>query len=164
MTEAIDDHSLSTRMHRKKAELEKSKWIDLSIADRLTVRALEQKITVPFESEQGIIEVDLRLPNLAQYDFISTFLQRWKNLIAKGDMDGIVQISNEMFKIMDALCVDESLNEDFFRQGYISATDFTQIVKEVLVEHYKRAEEVKSFRDPKLRTAPTGRISRKVSP
>jgi hypothetical protein len=157
-----DDASLSARMHKKKAELEASKWSDLSIADRLTIRALEQKITVPFESEQGIIDVELRLPNLAEFDFLSTFEIRWKNYLSKGDGKEALNLSDEMFKIMESLCIDESLNEEFFRAGYISATDFTQLVKEVLVEHRKRSDEVKSFRDPKLRTPSTVRVPRKA--
>jgi hypothetical protein len=160
-----DDQNLSRRMRNTINSKRKQEIADLSIAERLTLRAKELTIIIPFESKSaGIINVEVRLPTLQEYDRISTFKPRFDEAIATGDTEAIRKINDEMYALMASICVDESLNEEFFRSGVMASNDFTQIIKEAVMEHDRRNEDSRSFRDKKSGALSTVHGTRKVPP
>jgi hypothetical protein len=158
----VDDESISTRMRRRREEVSRKSFEDMTIAEKLTIRAMEQSITVPFVSNAGNIPVEIRLPTLAEYDLLSTFQRRWEAAVVKGDLERANALANDIFSVMADLCVDDSLNETFFKEGIISASDFHQIVKEALLEYNRRIKSARSFRDEEPGSAAIMRLSGKI--
>lgn len=66
MTGQVDDPDLSVRIADRQQELEKKSVQELTVAERLTIRAMERRETLELDSEAGSIEIVFRLPLAAE--------------------------------------------------------------------------------------------------
>jgi len=62
----VDDPALSTRITERQQELAAKPAQELTVAERLTLRAMERRETLVVDSSGGEIEIEIRLPLAAE--------------------------------------------------------------------------------------------------
>lgn len=102
----VDDPALSDKI----AELRQKKKEDLTLAERITLNAADQRITVDISG----IPVECRAPLVAE---ISEFEKHLKS----GKYDEILR------KIAD-LCIDDSITFEFLASGMMTNADIQNLV------------------------------------
>lgn len=163
ISEPVEDIGISARIQKKRRDAASKSIEHMTIAERLTLRAGEQFCTATFESEDGPIEVEMRIPTLAEYDFLATYNVRYRAAIATQEAERVTALEDEIYRMMAGLCVDESLDEDFFRSGALSAPDFMTLIQGILLTYNDRISAAKTFRQGKSGAVPNVRSTRKIA-
>jgi hypothetical protein len=144
--EQIDDPVLNKRAAARAKELAELPAKDLTLAQRLTLRALEQKTTILFPSAQGDIPVEVRLPMAAELDDIMRIQHEIEIATEKGNEKAKDNLTDQMCGILGDLCTDPSLNQDFFKSGLFAMSEIVTIFRTVRQEMNNRIMDVQSFR------------------
>ena len=124
-----DDPTLSARLRSRQHEITATKAEDLTLADRLTRRALDQRITIDLGDEAGAIPVEIRVPTFAELDRLGIV----RATLASGTLETVPEyaaISAEMCEIVGGLCTDPTLGPGFWKDG-LFPTDAIAIISEL---------------------------------
>jgi len=139
-----DDPALTARFRARMTEIRHTDAEGLTIAERLMRRAFDQRMTIPFPTENGEpVPVEVRMPLAAELDELAHIYIA--NRTARTDKSR-QDINKQMCELLAGLCIDESLNEDFFSSGALTVPDLYQLIFEILLENRRRIVSAGSFR------------------
>ena len=138
----IDDFDLERRRRKREKDLAHKKVGALTIAERLTLRAYDRVEPVLFKDRHGEFNVDMHTPLRREYDAIVELQDEMKS----GDSKRIEGASDTFFHMLDFLCVDKSLNYEFWKNGEYDPTDLIAIIEGLTAAMTKKVIEAQSFR------------------
>jgi len=152
----FDDAEISKRHKERIAALEKEKRENLTVAQRLTQRALNRKFTivVPAIDDEGLdIPIIFYVPAGDEWDRMNQLLLAaagLKNKLNTGKgQEKMKEIQEEIFNMLADLAVDESLDVEWWRNpaNYGADESFpVSVVKEMFTVLGKMRDEGGSFR------------------
>jgi pantoate kinase len=144
VSETVDDPSLSARFRARQAELVANAADDRTLADRLTRRALvAPTVTVDAGGPDDPIEIEVRVPVMAEVDFLSTMQARQKEIQTVKEYDALM---SECAEILGRICTDPSLDAAFWRSGMFTMDVMFSIVSAATEEAADRLQKARSFR------------------
>ncbi len=147
-----DDPALTARFRARMNEIRHTDAEGLTIAERLMRRAFDQRMVIPFPVENGEpIPVEVRMPLAAELDELAHIYIA--NRTARTDRSRR-DLNNRMCELLASLCIDESLDEDFFNSGGLTVPDLYQLIFEILLENRRRIVSAGSFRPEPHREGP----------
>jgi hypothetical protein len=113
---------------------------NLSIADRLTRRAVLQTTKVTLSDDLGEFTIELRQPTRRELDELLKFQREVQ------DPNKTEEASKQLYKTLGSLCCDESLNEQYWAEGDYNLNDLTDIINKLFTGFVERFQEVQKFR------------------
>ena len=138
----IEDFDLGKKRRERERDLAHKKVGELTIAERLTLRAYDRVEPVLFKDRHGEFNVDMHTPLRREYDTIVELQDEMKS----GDSKRIMAGSDTFFHMLHALCVDESLNYEFWKNGEYDPMDMIAIIEGLTAAMTKKVIEAQSFR------------------
>lgn len=160
----IDDPSLSARLRARQQELAAARVEDMTVAERLTRRALlAPTVVIDLGDDDDPIPVEVRVPVSAELDVLLTLQSRFS---AATTPEESAAITNEVADVLGELCVDPSLNAEFWRSGMFELSAMFAIILGAISEAMERVKQAESFRKTSVGkgAAPALRVSRKAAP
>jgi hypothetical protein len=162
----VDDPNLSLKIGEVMDRLKTENAENLSVADRLTLRAGNQRITIPFDDQDEPFSIEFRVPVTSEFD---RFLQLKQDLLVharKGNKKGQESVTDALYKLLAGLSVDPSLDYAFFKSGLFVVSDFLYILESLEDETLRRVSQAQSFREKRRRDSVISNMSRngEVSP
>jgi hypothetical protein len=146
----IEDPSLSAKVAAKKVELAEAELEDMTVADRLTRRALSQPtITIDIGDDDTPDLTEVMLPAMVEVDYLSTLQVR---LEAVKTIQEYTAVMSEAAEILGRLCLDPSLDADFWRSGLFPTEVLFGVIKEISAAAIDRIKSARAFR-PKTQRA-----------
>lgn len=142
MTDTKEDGNLEKRRRERLRKLARKQVNELSIAERLTLSALERIKDVPFEDRHGEFLVKMYTPLRSEYDEIV----RLQDELKSGDQKRVETASDIFFMMLGALCVDDSLNYEFWKNGAYDPMDMIRLMDALTSEMIEKVAEAQSFR------------------
>ena len=139
---AKEDPNLEKRRKDRLRDLARKQVKELSIAERLTLSALERVINIPFKDSHGEFTVKMHVPLRNEFDEIV----RLQEEIKSGNDKRIEKASDTFFRIIASLCIDDSLNYEYWKDGAYDAMDMIHLVECLTSEMAKKVQEAQSFR------------------
>lgn len=115
----------------------------LSIADRLTRRALERTIDLKFTDSEGEFEVKVHVPLTDEFNYLIKLISGYNPKITGEQAD---QLTDELYQLFAHLCVDDSLNYEFWKEGAYDAGDFYLILQQLVDKTAGFVTQAQSFR------------------
>lgn len=162
--EVIDDPSLSARLRARQQALAATRVEDMTVADRLTRRALAAPtVIIDLGDDDDPIPVEVRVPVSAELDVLLTLQAR---LAAASTSAETSMISDEVTAVLGDLCVDPSLNAEFWRSGMFDLSAMFAVILGAISEAMERVKQAESFRKTPVGkgAAAALRVSRKAAP
>lgn len=144
MSGSVEDPSLSSRLHQRQVEIESSKFEDLTIADRLTRRALNQRMTINLGDEDDPIPVEVRIPTSAELDRIANTQGRLGSG-ATPEEKGAAK--REMVETIAGICIDPSLDIAFWESGLFPIESMLMITQATNDDAIERIRSAGRFRN-----------------
>jgi hypothetical protein len=143
MGEVVENPSLSARFNAIVAATDGKKDEDLTLAERLTRRALLETAEIDLGTEDEPLPTTIRVPTQAELDRIRT--ADWRKRQAKNPAEAAA-IEDELAEILGSLCRDESLNKEFWRAGFFLDATVTALIVEANREVTDRIIAARQFR------------------
>jgi len=137
-----EDINLEKRREARLRKLARKQKSELTIAERLTLSALERICDVPFKDRHGEFVVKMHTPLRSEYDEIV----RLQGELKSGAPERIEKASNTFFRMFDALCVDDSLDYEFWKTGAYDPMDMIRLMDALTSEMTEKVQEAQSFR------------------
>lgn len=138
----VEDPDLEKKRKNRLRNLKRKEIKELTIAERLTLSALERFINVPFKDSHGEFTVKMHMPLRDEYDEIV----RLEGELKSKDAERMEKASASLFKAFASLCVDNSLNYEFWESGAYDPMDMLQLMAAVTSEMAEKVQEAQSFR------------------
>ena len=139
---AKEDNNLEKRRRERLRKLARKQVNELSVAERLTLRALERTVAVPFEDRHGEFAVKMHVPLRNEFDEIVRLQEELKSK----EPGRIEKAGIAFFKIIASLCIDDSLNYEFWQNGAYDAMDMIRLIEGLTSEMAEKVQEAQSFR------------------
>lgn len=136
MAETIDNPELSRRHHGRLVKKEAEAAAGLTIADRLTLRAGEQSISITLPDDAGDIIIDMQIPT-------------WKDVCELTQMEKMMETPEghaRIAEILGDLCQTDGLDHEFWESGQIGLIDMRLVIEGLTSESVQRVNQVRSFR------------------
>ena len=137
-----EDVNLEKRRKERLRKLARKQVNELSIAERLTLSALERVINIPFKDRHGKFIVKMHAPLRDEFDEVV----RLQGEIRSGNLKRIEKASNEFFQMLASLCIDDSLNYEYWKKGTYDAMDMIRLIEAITSEMTEKVQEAQSFR------------------
>jgi hypothetical protein len=137
------DEDLNARFQERMKELETQK--DMTIADRLFRRAMDQRMIVHFSGDPPI-PVEIRVPLAAEFDQLLLLKHHLTLAAVNGDVKESVEYSDRIMILISRLCIDPSLNEEFLTSGTFGVDDALILIEAITAEAVERIKKTQSFR------------------
>lgn len=137
-----EDTDLEKRRRERLRKLARKQVNELSIAERLTLSALERVIAIPFEDNHGKFTVEMHMPLRDEFDEIVRLQEEIKSRNPKQ----IEKASDTFFRMLSSLCIDDSLNFEFWKNGAYDAMDMIRLIEGLTSEMTQKVQEAQSFR------------------
>lgn len=151
-TGQIDKPELQARADNKVIQEAEQAAENLSIAQRLTRRAKQETIIIPFQDDIGTFDIEVRLPTAAEMDYINEIQERIAKAGKENNRAAADEASLLLYQKMEEITIDPSLTVEFFKSGNFISSDFGQIIKEILLEEQRRVSSIASFRKVRARS------------
>lgn len=135
-----EDPELITRANAKHQEILQKKKENLTIAERLTRRALTKTIPVPFDMEGEQFEIEIRVPFRETMDKILDLQIGIQNAAEEGNVATVREYSKSLQHEIAALCTDDSITPEFLDSGAFLASDFGKLVSAIMYEEQRQVE------------------------
>ena len=139
---AKEDSNLEKRRRERLRKLARKQVNELSVAERLTLRALERVIAVSFEDSHGEFAVKMHVPLRNEFDEIVRLQEELKSK----EPGRIEKAGIAFFKIIASLCIDDSLDYEFWQNGAYDAMDMIHLIEGLTSEMAEKVQEAQSFR------------------
>lgn len=143
MSGSIEDPSLSARLHERQVEIEKSDVSDLTIADRLTRRALNQRITINLGDDKDPIPIEVRVPTSAEMDLLISVRDRLSEAKTRDERK---VVEESMIVTIAGICIDPSLDVEFWESGLFPVESMLMITHATNMEAAERIRAAREFR------------------
>lgn len=131
--EYVDDPELNQRAAARKKEAAEKAVSDRTLAEQIMLNADAQRVTIDLHG----IPVVIRAPLTAE-------LAELREYITEGN-------SAEMIKLLADLCIDESLDEEFFTAGMITKLDLELLFEGISGVDKEMLDKIQKFRAGKKR-------------
>ena len=138
----VEDKDLEKRRKTRQRDLARKQKSDLTIADRLTLSALERIKDVPFKDSHGEFIVKMHMPLRSEYDEIVRLQEEMMSGVSKR----IEKAAGILFRMVASLCVDDSLNYEFWKNGAYDPMDMIRLMDALTSEMIEKVKEAQSFR------------------
>jgi hypothetical protein len=136
-----DDPKIAERKRGRQVKKAAEDAAGLTIAERLTRRAKAQTVELTLEDEGGEFGIEMRQPTRAEMDD----LQKMRAAIQE---EGTQDEANErLCMILDDLCIDSSLDFEFWIAGNYDMIDMIDIVNKLFESLVVRVKEAQTFRE-----------------
>lgn len=139
MSGSVEDPSLSARLSAKLVEIASSKFEDLTVADRLTRRALNQRMVIDLGDKDDPIPIEIRVPTSAELERIANTKGRLGSGATPEEKD---EARQEMIETIAGICIDPSLDVEFWQSGLYpieSMLMITQATNDDAIERIRSA-------------------------
>ena len=140
------DPEIHERRAARLADIKSKKEENLTIADRLTRRALERTIDIQLTDSSGKFTVEIHTPTRDELDGLLAL----STLMGGGDtieaQQNAQKASETLYHILANLCVDQSLNFEFWNEGAYDTNDVVLIIKTIVEQLADSVKKAKSFR------------------
>jgi len=107
---------------KDETELRNKDVKDMSIAERLMLRTYDQRITIPLGCQKGTIKVVMRMWTQNDIDTFDAALG-----VMDEKTDSGKEARETVSGLLGALCVDESLSQEFWASGNWGLATFMEI-------------------------------------
>lgn len=156
---SADDPVLASRRQKRLADEAAGNAVALTVAERLTRRAKNKTIDLPLTDEDGDYNIEMRSPTRKCLDKLLAY----QTAIKKPEEQ--VVANEKICRALDYLCIDESLNYDYWINGDYDVNDLVLIIQKLFENFANIIKEAESFRSngTRARTPSTERISQEVS-
>lgn len=160
MSEKKVDPELTERKEQRIVTEQVGAAVAMSVADRLTRRAKAQTVDLTLSDGVGDFIITMRQPTRREMDD----LQKLQNDIQ--DVNTQDEANKSLCGMLDSLCIDDSLNYDFWMSGNYSMNDLITLVQKLFESLVKQVKSAQSFRKDGdgPGTIPTMHKTREVSP
>lgn len=138
----IEDFELEEKRKNRESDLAHKKVEELTTAERLTLRAYDRTEQVLFKDRYGEFNVEVHTPLRREFDTIVELQEELKS----GDTKRIEKASDTFFHMLHSLCVDKSLNYEYWKNGEYAPMDLITIMEELTAAITKKVVEAQSFR------------------
>ena len=161
MPEQIEDPTLSSRLRARQEATAATKDEDLTVADRLTRKAIEARTIIDLGDENESITTEIRIPTFAELDRLHTARSQ---ITVSNDLDEIGRLTREVCEIIGGLCTDPSIGPEFWLEGFYSASVIAVISEAANEANAERVAAARRFRAATggARAPATARVSRKT--
>ena len=159
MSKKINDEELNKRRAENIATKQSDAAEAMTVADRLTRRAKAQTVELTLSDDEGNIIIAMRQPTRREMDDLQK-LQ--KELQDEKTQDNA---NKRLCKMLDSLCIDDSLDYDFWMAGNYGMDDLIAIVQKLFESLVEQVRSAQSFRQDGNGTGliPTMHKTREVS-
>lgn len=153
----IENQELDNRVIAKDIEKAKEQAEFQTVAQRLMMRAHTSSFEVPISDD---IIIQMHTPTDGEYmelirlqnDILKTGIKLQKDGIsdvndATTAIDEISSGWDRLHKLIAKLCIDPSLDFEFFQSGHISASDKTAIIKGIINQVQNNQDSTIKFRE-----------------
>ncbi len=135
-----DDPGIAKRKHDRQVKTAAETAAGLTIADRLTRRAKARTVELPMQDEDGDFTITMRQPTRAEMDE----LQRMQIAIQKEDAQD--EANDRLCVMLDHLCINGSLDYQFWMDGNYSMEDLIAIIQKLFESLVAQVKAAQSFR------------------
>lgn len=144
----VDNPEISARFHK---ETHESQQEYSQVAQYLMGRAHQDTFFVTI----GQADIEVRVPTRVelmrltklQADVWSESKRKYSDdESAVESIQFIAKVFDEIFTLLDRLCIDESLDYQFFSMGLMSDEDIAEIIEGILKYHNTKQEKIGKFR------------------
>ena len=142
-----DDPGIAARMKAHREAQKKAAVVGMTVAERL-MRASHLRtatIAIPDDTPEGI-PVEVYVPTRAELDQISGLIFGIRQAASRGDTAAVKRQTEEMFEIYAGLCVDPSLDAEFWQAGTTGLMEYTAIQDGLFEMVVPLREEARRFR------------------
>jgi len=136
----VEDPKINERKKIRTSKKEVSVAVDMTIADRLTRRARQQTIRINMSDNLGDFDIEIQQPTRQQLDDLLKFQLDIQN------PDKQVEANKKLYAILGTICIDESLDSDYWEAGDYSVNDLIDIIDRLFETFLQRFRDVQSFR------------------
>jgi hypothetical protein len=136
----LENTGITAKIKQRMDAIRQKDIKDLTTAEKLMMRGWEQTTTTAFKSSVGEIEIVMRIPFVAELETLQKITGKM--------MAGQAAENDEMelYTILADVCMDASLDVDFFKSGLFSIADFVVLIKALAIENAAQAADAASFR------------------
>ena len=131
-----DDSEIGARMLARKVKEEAEVSTGLTIAARLTNNAKLQTVDIKMKDGAGDFNIPMHLPSWGETCELTQIETMMVNMKGR----------KRMAELMEGLCVDPSLDYNFWLDGSIGLIDMRLLIEGLTTAASERIKEVKSFR------------------
>ena len=136
----VEDPEIAKRKGKRIAKKAAEDAAGLTIADRLTRRAKAQTVSLDLKDDDGEFSIVMRQPTRAEMDELNRLQEAIKEESTQDE-------ANDRLCIMlDQLCIDGSLDYQFWMDGNYSMGDLIAIVQKLFESLVERVKAAQSFR------------------
>lgn len=135
-----DDVKITERKKERLAKQAVENASAMTIADRLTRRAMQQLTRIVLCDDLGEFVIDLRQPTRKELDELLKFQKDVQNPAKEAEA------SAKLYEILGCLCIDKSLNVEYWVRGDYSLSDLMDIINKLFSGFVERFQEVQKFR------------------
>ena len=128
------------RTQERQDRIETETAAGLTIADRLTRRAKAQTVELAMSDEDGEFKIIMRQPTRAEMEE----MQRMQELITQEDTYD--EANDTLCGTLSDLCLDDSLDYEFWQNGNYSMSDLMDVVNKLFESIAVRVKAAQSFR------------------
>jgi len=136
-----DDPNIAERKQSRRVKKAAEDAAGLTIADRLTRRAKAQTIGLTLEDEGGEFIIKMRQPTRAEMEDLQ------KTRDALKDEKTQDAANDRLCGMLSDLCLDESLDYEFWLAGNYSMIDLVDIIDRLFESLVVRVKAAQSFRN-----------------
>lgn len=142
-----DDPTLSARLRSRQQEIAASSEEDLTLADRLTRRALvAPTVMVDVSDESGPLAIEIRVPMFGEINDLLAAQARLSTAKTGGDTAEMTATMRDLGALVGALCIDESLDAAFWAAGAVSTDVVMDLIEQAATAHTERMGAARRFR------------------
>jgi len=142
-----DDPGIAARMKAHREAQQKAAVEGMTVAERL-MRASSLRtatIAIPDDTPEGI-RVEVYVPTRAELDRLSTLIAGIRQAAIKGDTAEVERQTDEIYQIYAGLCIDPTLDVEFWRAGNFGLLEYTAIQDGLFELVVPLREEARRFR------------------
>jgi len=135
-----DDGGITERKQKRMEKTAAETAAGLTIADRLTRRAKERTVSLELSDHEGDFEITMRQPTRAEMDDLQKMQIAIQNESTQDEANDRLCVS------LGDLCLDESLDYEFWMAGNYSMEDLIEIIQKLFESLVARVKAAQSFR------------------
>jgi hypothetical protein len=146
-----ENPNITNKVRERMETVRQKNFKDMTTAEKLMFRGWEQKVGIVLPSSMGNIEFEVRMPLSAELERMNVLQTRLaagvgRNVVTEDDRTQLETDADELYGMLADICLDASMDKEFFKQGFFTPSDIGIILREVLREQAERANDVTSFR------------------
>ena len=140
MSELVDSPEIAERKADRIETKAAEDAVGLTIAERLTRRAKEQTVELMLQDAAGTFAIVMQQPTRAEMEE----MQRMQELITQEDTYD--EANDTLCGTLSDLCLDDSLDYEFWQNGNYSMSDLMDVVNKLFESIAVRVKAAQSFR------------------